>query len=60
MKIRKIEAAFVDERGEISDIFYKHQIDHVGIITSVTDALRDNAAYVYGKGEFEILLQEFG
>jgi|SaaInlStandDraft_5_1057022.scaffolds.fasta_scaffold08600_1 dTDP-4-dehydrorhamnose 3,5-epimerase-like enzyme len=40
MKIRKIEAAFVDERGEISDIFYKHQIDHVGIITSVTGALR--------------------
>jgi dTDP-4-dehydrorhamnose 3,5-epimerase-like enzyme len=34
MKIKKIEPVFIDERGEISDIFYKHTIDHVGVITT--------------------------
>ena len=40
MIIRKIEPAFIDDRGEISDIFYKHPVDHVGMITSVKGALR--------------------
>ncbi len=32
MEIKKIDEAFSDERGSISDIFYKTQIDHVAII----------------------------
>tara|TARA_B110000116_G_C16704682_1_gene521520 strand:- start:70 stop:462 length:393 start_codon:yes stop_codon:yes gene_type:complete len=32
MKIRKIREAFTDDRGTISDIFYKTKIDHVAII----------------------------
>lgn len=40
MIIKKIEPAYKDFRGEIADIFYKKNINHVGIITSVTGALR--------------------
>ena len=32
MKIREVKEAFADERGSISDIFYKTKIDHVAII----------------------------
>jgi dTDP-4-dehydrorhamnose 3,5-epimerase-like enzyme len=32
MKLRKIEVNFSDERGTISDIFYKEQIEHVAVI----------------------------
>ena len=39
MKIKKIEPVFTDERGQISDIFYKHTIDHVGVITSPTGSV---------------------
>lgn len=34
MKKTKIKVAFKDRRGDISDIFYKHKIDHVAIINS--------------------------
>lgn len=34
MKITKIKVATRDSRGDISDIFYKHPIDHVAIINS--------------------------
>ena len=40
MKITKIEPVFVDDRGEIADIFYKHPVDHVGVITSSEGSLR--------------------
>lgn len=40
MKVTKIEIAFEDDRGTISDIFYKHQVDHVGVVTSRKGALR--------------------
>ena len=32
MKIKKIETAFSDDRGTISDIFYKVDINHVAVI----------------------------
>ena len=32
MKIKKIETAFSDNRGTISDIFYKADINHVAVI----------------------------
>lgn len=34
MKKTKIKIATKDDRGDISDIFYKHPIDHVAIINS--------------------------
>ena len=35
MKIKKIKTAFTDERGSISDIFYKANIEHVAIIKTL-------------------------
>lgn len=40
MKKTKIKIATYDNRGTISDIFYKHPIDHVAIIRSKKGALR--------------------
>jgi len=40
VKVEKINIAYSDDRGSISDIFYKHQLDHVGVIRSVKGALR--------------------
>ena len=40
MKVKKIKPAYIDDRGEIADIFYKSRIDHVGIISSVKGSLR--------------------
>src|SRR5579863_10572156 len=34
MKHQKIEAAFTDDRGTIADVFYKTNIEHVGVIES--------------------------
>lgn len=34
MKITKIIAATKDSRGNISDIFYKHPVDHVAVVNS--------------------------
>lgn len=34
MKIIKIKVVTGDSRGDISDIFYKHPVDHVAIINS--------------------------
>ena len=42
MKIRKIEVATEDDRGTISDILYKDNINHVAVITSKKGALRGN------------------
>ncbi len=43
MKIRKINPAFTDERGSISDLFYKEQIDHVAVIkTNEGNIIRGN------------------
>lgn len=40
MKITKIRFATQDSRGDISDIFYKHPIDHVAIINSKKGVFR--------------------
>lgn len=40
MKITKISVSTQDDRGTISDVFYKHPIDHVVIIDSKKGALR--------------------
>ena len=40
MKITKIKIATRDDRGDISDIFYKHPVDHVAIINSKKGVLR--------------------
>lgn len=40
MKKTKIKIATKDERGDISDIFYNHPIDHVAIINSKRGAFR--------------------
>ncbi len=40
MKITKIKVAFKDNRGDISDIFYKHPVDHVTIINSKKGVFR--------------------
>lgn len=40
MKITKITAATKDSRGDISDIFYKHPVDHVAIINSKKGVFR--------------------
>lgn len=40
MKITKIKISTQDERGDISDVFYKHPVDHVVIINSKKGALR--------------------
>jgi|SRR3989344_8228077 len=40
MKITKIKIATTDSRGNISDIFYNHKIDHVAVINSKKGALR--------------------
>ena len=39
MTHRRIETATTDDRGRISDIFYKAEIEHVGIIESVKAGL---------------------
>lgn len=40
MKKTKIKVATSDDRGNISDIFYNHAIDHVAIINSKKGAFR--------------------
>jgi len=40
VKLTKIKVATHDSRGDISDIFYKHRIDHVAIINSKKGAFR--------------------
>ena len=40
MKKIKINIATKDDRGDISDIFYKHPVDHVAIINSKKGAFR--------------------
>lgn len=40
MKKTTIKVAFKDNRGDISDIFYNHPIDHVAIINSKKGAVR--------------------
>ncbi len=40
MKKTKIKIATKDDRGNISDIFYKHPIDHVAIINSKKGVFR--------------------
>ena len=40
MKITKIKPATKDERGDISDIFYKHPVEHVAIINSKKGVFR--------------------
>jgi dTDP-4-dehydrorhamnose 3,5-epimerase-like enzyme len=42
MIVKKIKPAFTDDRGDISDIFYKHPLDHVGVITSKAGVWRAN------------------
>ena len=42
MIVRKIEPAFEDERGSIADIFYKHPLNHVGVVHSNPGAIRGN------------------
>lgn len=40
MKITKIKIVTRDTRGDISDIFYKHPVDHVAIINSKKGVFR--------------------
>lgn len=40
MKKTKIKVATADSRGDISDIFYNHPIDHVAVINSKKGAFR--------------------
>lgn len=40
MKITKIKIATKDSRGDISDIFYSHPVDHVAIINSKRGVFR--------------------
>src|SRR3989344_7569184 len=40
MKITKIKIVTRDSRGDISDIFYKHPVDHVAIINSKKGVFR--------------------
>lgn len=40
MKITKIKIATKDDRGNISDIFYKHHIDHVAVVNSKKGVFR--------------------
>lgn len=40
MKITRIKVATKDSRGDISDILYKHPIDHVAIINSKKGVFR--------------------
>lgn len=40
MKKTKIKVATFDNRGDISDIFYNHPVDHVAIINSKKGAFR--------------------
>lgn len=40
MKITKIKIATKDKRGDISDIFYKHPVDHVAIVNSKKGVFR--------------------
>lgn len=40
MKITKIKIVTKDSRGDISDIFYKHPVDHVAIINSKKGVFR--------------------
>ena len=61
-KIKKIEPAFVDERGIITDLLNK-PISHVGLIVTEKDALRarhyHNTSIQYNyliEGKFEVTL----
>lgn len=47
MKIIKIKVATRDNRGDISDIFYKHPIDHVAIINSKKGVFRGDHYHKY-------------
>lgn len=40
MKKNKIKIATKDDRGDISDIFYKHPVEHVAIINSKKGSFR--------------------
>lgn len=42
MKKTFIKAAFKDDRGTISDIFYNKKIDHVAVIKSTKKCIRGN------------------
>ena len=42
MKVTKIKVATKDSRGDISDIFYKHPVDHVAVINSKKGVFRGN------------------
>ncbi len=42
MKLKKIKINYKDNRGTITDIFYKEKIDHIAIIRSKKGALRGN------------------
>jgi quercetin dioxygenase-like cupin family protein len=62
VKVDKIDPAFMDERGMISDLL-NEKINHVGLITTEKDAIRANhyhklsTQYSYIlSGSFEVLL----
>jgi len=64
VKVSKINPAFEDDRGKISDLI-NEPINHVGIITTKKDAIRANhyhrlsTQYSYIlSGKFEVLLSE--
>ena len=64
MKLRRIRAAYKDERGEIIDILERVEIDSVTLITSKSGARRgdhyhkETVQYVFVlKGSLEILTQ---
>lgn len=40
MKKTKIKPVFIDERGDIADIFYNRQINHVAVINSKKGVMR--------------------
>jgi len=42
LKKEKIKPVFKDKRGDIADIFYKENINHVAVINSKKGALRGN------------------
>lgn len=42
MRMRKIQPAFVDDRGNIFDVLYPCNVTHVGYISSKAGAIRGN------------------
>ena len=66
MRISKPKIFFKDGRGSISDIFYKHNINHVAIIKSIKGAKRGDhyhkktTQYMYiTKGSLEYWYKKF-